>query len=144
MATAAKEGDPGAIAVLAGQQEFARSVGFGEFSQALSRRLGIAPQWTTLMKQYPLVLLPPCAELPFADNLDLKSPQDYRRVWTAQAPMIGLPVSGLPGLTLASGLLDDGTPVGIHLVAARYREDVCLAVAEAIAARSAAVTIAEP
>lgn len=144
VAMAAREGDPGAIAALAGQKEFAKSIGATEFSQALVRRIGIARQWTEFTDRYPLVLLPPCAELPFADDLDLKSPEDYKRVWTAQAPMIGLPVSGLPGLTLATGLLADGTPTGIHLVSGRFREDVCLAAAEAIEARSAAVTIAAP
>lgn len=144
VATAAREGDPGAIAALAGQKDFAETLGMTEFSQALVKRAGLARQWLTFLDRYPLVLLPPCAELPFADNLDLKSPEDYRRVWTAQAPMIGLPVTGTPGLTLCTGLLEDGTPLGIHLVSGRFREDICLAAAEAIEARSPLVTVATP
>lgn len=144
VAAAEREGDPGAIAALAGQREFARTLGMAEFSAALSRRVGIARAWGLFMERYPVVLLPPCAELPFADDLDLRSPEDYARVWEAQMTMIGLPVTGLPNVILNTGLTADGTPVGIQIVAGKYREDVALAAAEAIEARQPAVTLAEP
>ena len=144
VAAAEREGDPGALAALAGQRAFARSLGMAEFSAALSRRLGIAREWSLFMERYPVVLLPPCAELPFADDLDLRSPEDYTRVWRAQMTMIGLPVTGLPSLTLNTGLMADGTPLGIQIVAGKYREDVALAAAEAIEARQPPVTIATP
>lgn len=144
VAAAEREGDPGAIAALAGQREFARTLGMAEFSAALSRRVGIARAWGLFMERYPVVLLPPCAELPFADDLDLRSPEDYARVWEAQMTMIGLPVTGLPNVILNTGLTADGTPVGIQIVAGKYREDVALAAAGAIEARQPAVTLAEP
>ena len=40
--------------------------------------------------------------------------------------MIGTPFMGLPGLTVATGLVGQ-TPVGVQVVAGRYREDLCLA-----------------
>ncbi|MGE4482564.1 amidase family protein [Acidocella sp.] len=142
VAAAQKEGDPGAIAALAGQKELALSVGLADFSAALSRRLGIARAWSMFMQRYSVVLLPPSAELPFADDLDLRSPEDYARVWTAQMTMIGLPVTGLPSLALNTGLDATGTPIGVQLVGGQYREDVILAAAEAIEARQAPVSIA--
>lgn len=144
VASAEREGDAGALAALAGQRDFALSLGMPEFSAALSRRLGIAREWGVFMARYPVVLLPPCAELPFADDLDLKSPEDYTRVWRAQMTMVGLPVTGLPSLTLATGATDTGVPLGIQIVAPRFREDVALAAASAIEARQPPVTIAEP
>ncbi len=144
VAMAEREGDPGAIAALAGQREFALSLGMAEFSAALTRRVAIARAWQLFTERYPVVLLPPSAELPFADDLDLRSDADYARVWEAQAAMIGLPVTGLPALTLATGATADGTPLGIQIVAGKYREDVALAAAEAIEARQPAVTIATP
>ncbi|MFC3058866.1 amidase family protein [Paenirhodobacter populi] len=144
VAAADREGDPGAIAALAGQRDFALSIGLPEFSAALSQRIGIARAWCEFTESYPVVLLPPCAELPFADDLDLRSAADYRRVWDAQMSMIGLPVNGLPALTLNTGLTADGTPVGIQIVAGRYREDIALAAAESIEARGTPVSIAEP
>jgi amidase len=48
-------------------------------------------------------------------------------------PQIGLPYLGLPALTVSTGLLGR-TPVGVQIVAGRYREDLCLAAGEAIEA----------
>ena len=65
-------------------------------------------------------------------------------MWTAQLPQIALPVTGLPALALTTGLLPNGTPVGVQIVAGKFRDDVCLAVAEAIEARVPAIPVAEP
>jgi amidase len=128
------EGDPGAIAALAGQAEAARAIGIPEFSSALSRRLGIARAWQLFLERYPVVLLPVSSELPFPNDLDLQGPEAYERVWRAQLPMIALPVTGLPALTVTTGMVGR-TPVGVQLVAGRFREDLCLAAGAAIEAR---------
>jgi amidase len=131
---AQREGDPGAIAALGGQAELARSVGLAEFSSALSRRLGVARAWQLFLERYPVVLLPVSAELPFSADLDLQGPEAYERVWRAQMPMIALPVTGLPSLCVTTGMVGR-SPVGVQLVAGRFREDMCLAAGEAIEAR---------
>lgn len=133
---AEREGDPGALTALAGQAEIARSIGVTELSSALARRLGVARAWQLFLERYPVVLLPVSAELPFAADLDLQGPQAYQRVWTAQLPMIALPVTGLPALSVNTGKVGR-TPVGVQLVAARFREDMCLAAGAAIEARGA-------
>jgi amidase len=140
---ARREGDPGAIAALAGQAEIARAVGITEFSQALARRLAIARAWQLFLERYPLVLLPICAELPFANNLDLQGPEAYERVWRAQMPMIALPVTGLPALSVHTGMVGR-SPVGVQLVAPRFREDHCLAAGADIEARGTAPQIVTP
>jgi amidase len=48
--------------------------------------------------------------------------------------MRALPAIGVPGLTVSTGLVGQ-TPVGVQIVAARYREDLCLYAGEAIEAR---------
>jgi amidase len=131
---AQREGDPGAIAALASQAEYARSIGLPEFSSALARRLGIARAWQVFMERYPLVLLPVSAELPFPNDLDLQGPEVCQRVWRAQMPMIALPVTGLPALTVTTGNVGR-TPVGVQLVAPRFREDWCLDAGADIEAR---------
>jgi amidase len=133
---AEREGDPGAIAALAGQAELARSIGIPEFSAALSRRLGLARAWHLFLERYPVVLLPVSAELPFPNDLDLQGPEAYQRVWRAQMPMIAVPVTGLPALTVTTGMVGR-SPVGVQLVAGRFREDMCLAAGAAIEARGA-------
>ncbi|QNK74618.1 amidase family protein [Variovorax sp. PAMC28562] len=134
VAAAEREGDAGAIAALAGQATLARSMTLEKFSTALVRRAAITRQWQVFLERYPVVLLPACAELPFADDLDLQGPDAYARVWEAQMTMIGLPLTGLPSLVVSTGMVGRA-PVGVQLVAGRYREDLCLAAGEAIEAR---------
>ncbi|HOP90134.1 MAG: amidase family protein [Ottowia sp.] len=139
------EGDPGAIAALAGQAEFARGIGLPQYSDALVRRATLARAWQRfLAERYSAVLLPLSAELPFEDDLDLKDAASYQRVWSAQMSQIALPLTGLPALALTTGNVGNGVPVGIQIVAARFREDVCLGVAEAIEARLPALAPALP
>jgi amidase len=140
---ARREGDPGAIAALAGQAELLRSIGLPEFSSALAKRLAIARAWQLFIERYPLVLLPICAELPFPNNLDLQGPEAYERVWRAQMPMIALPLTGLPALSVNTGKIGR-SPVGVQLVAGRFREDVCLAAGAEIEARGQSVVAVDP
>lgn len=142
LAAAEAEGDPGALAALRGQAAFVGGLGPDAIARALTTRVGIARAWSQLTETYPVVLLPPCAELPFADDLDLRDDASYARVWRAQRSMIGLPVTGLPALTLNMGLTAAGVPVGVQIVSGKYREDVALEAAEAIEARGAPVAIA--
>ncbi|MEO7390979.1 MAG: amidase family protein [Ramlibacter sp.] len=133
------EGDPGAIAALAGQAAIAQSLSLPDFSSALSRRLGIARAWQLFMERYPVVMLPVCAELPFPNDLDLQGPEAYERVWRAQMTMIALPVTGLPAISVNTGRVGR-SPVGVQLVAGRFREDLCLEAGADIEARGAAGT----
>jgi amidase len=80
-----------------------------------------------------VIVMPVCAELPFADQLDIKDEASFKRVWRAQMPQIALPFIGLPGLTVSTGMVGT-SPVGVQIVAGRYREDLCLAAGEAIEA----------
>lgn len=140
---AKREGDPGAITALAGQADIAGGLGLPELSSALSRRLGIARAWQLFLERYPLVLLPISGELPFANDLDLQGPQAYQRVWRAQLPMIALPLTGLPSLCVSTGKAGR-TPVGVQLVAPRFREDWCLLAGADIEARGTRVRPVDP
>ena len=140
---ARREGDIGAITALAGQAEAVRSMQIGDLSSALQRRLGIARAWQLYLERHPVVLLPVSAELPFENDLDLHGPAAYERVWRAQLPMIALPVTGLPALTVSTALVR-GVPVGVQIVAGRFREDLCLAAGAAIEARGVPVAPIDP
>jgi amidase len=131
---AQREGDPGAITALAGQRELVATMQIGDLSAALARRLGIARAWQLFLERHPVVLLPVSAELPFENDLDLRGPEAYQRVWRAQLTLIALPLTGLPALTVSTGLVGRA-PVGVQIVAGRFREDLCLAAGEAIEAR---------
>jgi amidase len=90
-----------------------------------------------------VLLMPVCGELPFADNLDLRDEASFTRVWRAQMPQIGIPFVGMPALTVSTGLVGRA-PVGVQVVAGRYREDLCLLAGEAIEAGGTPVSPIDP
>ena len=130
---AEREGDAGALACLRGHAEMGRSLDFSTFSKTLIRRATLTREWQMFFDKYPVLLMPVSGELPFEDQLDIRDADSWARVWRAQVPMIGTPFMGLPGLTVATGLVGQ-TPVGVQVVAGRYREDLCLLAGEAIEA----------
>jgi amidase len=140
---AQREGDAGALAALAGQAAIAAGMTATTLSTALTGRATITRQWQQFIERYPVVLMPPSAELPFAADLDLQGPDAYARVWAAQMTMVGLPLTGLPALVVATGM-SGSSPVGVQIVAGRFREDLCLAAGEAIEARGTPAMPVEP
>ena len=130
LAFAEREGDPGALACLHGVRSRVHPF---DLSQALTRRATLTREWFAFLDKYPVLLMPVSGELPFPDHLDRKDEASFARVWHAQLPQIAIPFMGLPGLVVSTGLVGR-IPVGVQLVAARYREDLCLAAGEAIEA----------
>jgi amidase len=106
-------------------------------------RTTLLRQWRLFLDQYAVVLMPVSGELPFADDLDQQGAAGFDRVWEAQLTMRALPAMGLPGLTVTTQLIDD-VPVGVQIVAAHYREDLCLLAGEAIEARGVPVAPVDP
>ncbi len=131
VAAAEREGDAGALTALKGQAEACRGLDLPAYQATLARRATLVREWQLFFERYPLLLTPVSAELPFADGLDMQGEAAYRRVWEAQLTQIGLPFMGLPGLAVAMGAAGDA-PVGVQLLAARYREDILLDAGQAI------------
>jgi amidase len=130
---AEREGDAGALNVLAHLQEQARALNKAAYSQLLIHRATLLREWLTFFESYAVVVIPVSAELPFENHLDMQGDAAFARVWAAQMPQIGVPYLGLPALTVSTQLLGR-TPVGVQVISGRYREDLCLAAGEAIEA----------
>jgi amidase len=139
----AREGDPDASFAFAQMSRHAGQVGFAELMQALQARAGLMRQWDMFLAQHPLLLCPVSGQLPFAQQQDVASPEAFDAVYEAQLTQRGLPTLGMPALALATGS-HEGQPVGVQLVAARWREDVLLAAGTAIEAASPAPDVATP
>jgi Asp-tRNA(Asn)/Glu-tRNA(Gln) amidotransferase A subunit family amidase len=103
-------------------------------ARALVQRATVTRQWQLFLNKYAVLLIPVSAELPFPDGLDLQGNAAFQRVWDAQFLLRATPVLGLPALAVSTGLVGQ-TPVGVQIVASRYREDLCLRAGEAIEAR---------
>jgi amidase len=130
---AEREGDPGALACLRGNRAKVTPMDQANYAQALTRRATLTRTWMLFFEKYAVVLTPVSGELPFPDHLDRKDAESFERVWEAQMPQIATPFMGLPGLVVSTGLVGK-TPVGVHIVSGRYREDLCLLAGEAIEA----------
>jgi amidase len=111
--------------------------------QALKERVGIMRAWDLFLETYPVLLCPISGELPFAQQSDVRSEEDFFRVYAAQLPQRSLPVLGLPGLAVATGMAGRA-PVGVQLVAARFREDILLNAGAVIEAAFPAPEVADP
>ncbi|CAA2154719.1 hypothetical protein MBRA_00394 [Methylobacterium brachiatum] len=102
-------------------------------ARALVRRATLAREWSLFLTEHPVLLVPVSAELPFPDGLDRTGTAGIERAFEANLLQVGLAPIGVPALTVTTGLVGR-IPVGVQLVAARYREDLCLAAGAAIEA----------
>jgi len=140
---AEREGDPGALAILGAMREATTSLPPDAMARTLVRRATLTREWLALLERYPVLLLPVSAELPFPDGLDLQGDAGWQRVIAAQLVQTGLPLMGLPGLTVSTGMVGTA-PVGVQLIAGRYREDLCLLAGAAIEAGGAPPSPIDP
>lgn len=126
-----EEDDKDANFVFAQLEAMASNYEPASIMELFQQRATVTRQWQLFMQKYPLLLCPPSAELPFPDQLDVESEAAFKRVYDAQLTQIGLPLTGIPGLCVTTGFVSADSssalqPVGVQLIAQRYREDVLL------------------
>jgi amidase len=143
IAAVERDGDPGALAVIDGVRDRVAALAPDAVAKALVRRATAAREWQGFFTRYPVLLVPVSAEQPFPDGLDLQGREGFQRVWDAQLLLRAFPAVGLPGLSVATGAVGS-TPVGVQIVAARFREDLCLRAGADIEARGEPIVVAEP
>ncbi|MCA8063707.1 amidase family protein [Burkholderia sp. AU38729] len=137
------DGDPGAAAVVEAVRGKVRDLPADVISRALVRRTTLTRQWRLFLDEYAVLLLPVSSELPFPDDLDRQGQDGFDRVWEAQLTLRALPAMGLPGLAVTTALVN-GVPVGVQVVAAHHREDLCLLAGRDIEARGVPVAPVDP
>lgn len=93
--------------------------------RALQRRATLVREWEVFFQDYPLLLCPVSGELPFAQQSDVASEADFTRIYEAQLTQRGLPLMGMPALSVAMGAIN-AAPVGVQLVSGKFREDILL------------------
>ncbi|MGK4584744.1 amidase [Kitasatospora sp. HPMI-4] len=123
--------------------EEAPPVGLAEYVALPGLRLGIQRDWAELLERFPLLLGSSYTGLPPAPGTLLRSVEDNIRTFAAArlcraATFVGVPSVGVP-VGVAGGL-----PLGVQVIGAMYREDLCLRAAAAIEARLGVLTPVEP
>lgn len=129
-----RDGDPGALAVIDGVRPKIATLAPDIVADALVRRATAAREWQRFFARYAILLVPVSAEPPFPDALDLQGHAGFQRVWNAQGLLRAFPAVGLPGLSVAMNPIGT-TPMGVQIVAGRFREDLCLQAGRDIEAR---------
>lgn len=110
---------------------------------ALAERDLMLREWQEFLATYPVIVMPNSGEPAWKVGEDLLDEATVRRMWRAQLPQLAIPVLGLPGLSVPTGL-HEGVPMGVQIVAGRYREDLCLDAGEAIEAQAGMTAPVDP
>lgn len=122
----ANEAEADSLFVYEQMTKDAGTVDLDDLMKALQSRSGLVRQWESFLVKYPVLLCPVSGMLPFPQQMDVKSKADFATVFEAQLTQRALPTLGLPALSVATGSVGR-TPVGVQLIAGRFREDVLLA-----------------
>ncbi|OGL13062.1 MAG: amidase [Candidatus Rokubacteria bacterium RIFCSPLOWO2_12_FULL_71_22] len=118
-------------------------VGLDGYLKALAGRAKHLREWTLFLERYPLVVGPVSTEPPFTVGFDVASAEETARVLRAQRLLVAVNGLGLPAAAVPTGLAA-GVPLGVQVIGARYREDLCLDAAEVIEARQPLPTPIDP
>jgi amidase len=143
MAAAEREAEPASLAVIRHMVAITAPPDLDAIQDALIARATFVRQWQMFFEKYPVALCPVSGELPFPDQLDTQGFETFQRILEAQLTQVGLPLMGLPGLAVTTGLVGR-TPVGVQLLAGRYREDLLLAAGRDIEAGGTPATPVDP
>ena len=142
-------GDAGVRSALRGYLGGLAPLDADALMEAQMRRFSICRDWAVLLEPeaggHDVLLMPVSWQRQFPVDADVGEPQRVHGLLAAQSPLLGTAMMGLPGLSVPTGMA--GTlPAGVQIVAARFREDRCLAVGELVesAARFCALDVLAP
>ena len=138
-----QEADPDAVFVFTQMEALCPQPDLNAFMDGLQKRATFVRQWMEFFERFPLAITPVSGELPFRDQEDVESPDAFRRIMEAQLTQVGLPLMGLPGLAVTTGMVGS-VPVGVQLLAGRYREDVLLQAGAVIEAAGVPASPVDP
>jgi len=115
------------------------------WSNIFMARHRIARGWSAFFAEYPLVLSPTWARLPFEHGFDAATPEGTAAFIELMRPVTPANLLGLPSACVPATRDEaTGLPIGVLLTGARFTDSFCLDAAEAIEARSPIRTPIDP
>ena len=141
--TILEHGDPDVIRCTELLLESRVDPGLHGYLKLLARRSTHLRRWLLFLERYPLVVGPVSTEPPFTVGFDVQSAERTREILRAQRLLVAINLLGLPAASVPTGLWG-GLPLGVQVIGARYREDLCLDAAEVIEAQRGLATPIDP
>jgi len=129
-----KHGDPGMNRALDVYLAATPEVDLAGYMRDLAQRRKHLRDWLQFLERYPLVVGPVSSEPPLPVGFDTDAAADGERLRRIQRLLITVNLLGLPAAAVPTGL-SNGIPLGVQIIASRYREDLCLDAAETIEAQ---------
>jgi len=112
-------------------------------TEIYTERDRLAVAWSAFFGQYPLVIGPTWADLPFLHDADIDPETGIETFQRRLQFITPANLLGLPAVALPMGVAD-GLPTGVQIYADRWREDLCLEAAGLIEARVGRITPIDP
>jgi amidase len=114
------------------------------YANGLARRTFILRAWQRwLSGPYAALLMPVSREVPFVQDFDLTA-QGFATIMAANEPLQIINFLGLPGLAVPTATVALGVPLGVQIVAARFREDICLHLGSLVEAQAGPTVAIDP
>ncbi len=144
-----KHADPHAIKAIGLWQEAYPPIGMAEYAKGLAEITRHRRLWSLFLEQFALVVGPNSGDLAFEIGFDTTDVQRTRHVLSAHALMVTVNLLGLPSVAVPTGLAKvegapRGLPVGVQVIAGRFREDLALDAADIIEAGNGLGTPIDP
>ena len=117
-----------AFLALFGTPTYERSV------EIMRTRHQIARAWSAFFADYPIIVGPTWCEPQFAHGYDIAGPTSAADIVNLIRFVTPMNLLGLPVVCVPTGIAA-GLPMGVQVIADRFREDVCLDAAAAIEER---------
>ncbi|MGW4809404.1 amidase [Kitasatospora sp. NPDC004272] len=114
-----------------------------EFMKLMGTWMNIRRSWAEFLDDYPLLLGPSFTEPPVEPGLESRDRAGRDRVGSGMRLCTVTSFVGVPGVAVPTGVAD-GLPSGVQIVGRAFREDLCLAAAEAVEERLGVLTPVDP
>lgn len=120
----------------------APALDLASYMKVLSNRSNAIRGWRSKLARTPIILAPVSWWIPFANDLDLQGEQVVGDMLKAMLPTIAANILGLPALAMPATRAGR-IPVGVQLIADRFREHDLMDVAEELSVHQSPVSIVD-
>ena len=126
-----ESGSQDIINVVQGFVDAADGKGIKDYNDALSSRNKVLRSWNYFMDDFPIIISPVSACLPYKQGEDQLGKERFARILEEQSPLYVINFLGLPSVSVPINVKNN-IPSGIQIITPRYYESLALDMAKII------------